>query len=181
MRRVFFLFLLSLVLAACQPTPLPVSPTEPVATIQLSETPLPTPTVTQTIIPTPLPSATTSPAELIRRADPICENSFSALVESGPLTPPFAVMKKTTYADSPAWDLAHQLPHLGSVADNEVQTLFCISESRSQAGTYTDGSAAYQLFWDVRVVSWPGGKVIGRNSFTGSPPPQTMAVASGAA
>ncbi|MDQ2690777.1 MAG: hypothetical protein M3Y68_01960, partial [Chloroflexota bacterium] len=163
------------------PAPLPVSPTEPVATIQPGETPLSIPTVTQTIIPAPLPSATTSPAQLIRRARPICENSFSALVESGPLTPPFAVMKKIAYADSPSWDLAHQLPHLGTLAGDEVQSLLCISETREQVGTYTDGAAAYQLFWDVRAVSWPGGKVIGRKSFTGSPPPQNGAFASSAA
>lgn len=181
MRRVLFLALLILVLAACQPAPLPVTPTGPVATLQPSEAPLPTPTVTQTLVPTLVPSATTSPAELVRRAGPICENAFSALVESGALTPSFAVMKRTTYADSPSWELAHQLPHLGSLADDEVQTLFCISETRSQTGTYTDGSPAFQVFWDVRVVSWPGGKVIGRNSFTGSQPPETKAPASGAA
>ena len=181
MRRVLFFFLLSLALAACQPAPLPASPTGPVATLALSEMPLPTPTITQTVLPTAVPSAAASPAELLRRAGPICENSFSALVESGPLIPPFAVMKETTYADSPSWELAHQLPHLGSLADDEVQTLFCISETRSQTGTYRDGSAAYQLFWDVRVVSWPGGKVIGRNSFTGSPPPEATGFASGAA
>ena len=61
------------------------------------------------------------------------------------------------------------------------RTLFCISETRTQAGTYTDGSPAYQLFWEVRVVSWPGGKVIGKNSFTGSPPPERKEFASGSA
>ncbi len=70
---------------------------------------------------------------------------------------------------------------LEALAATDVQTLFCISETRTQTGTYTDGSAAYQLFWEVRAVSWPGGKVIGRNSFTGSLPPETKEFASGAA
>lgn len=83
--------------------------------------------------------------------------------------------------DAPSWNLSQQLPHFGSVSAPEVQTLFCISETRTQTGTYTDGSAAYQLFWDVRAVSWPGGKVIGRNSFTGSLPSQTKEFASSAA
>ncbi|HET6821291.1 MAG TPA: hypothetical protein VFH34_01515, partial [Anaerolineales bacterium] len=90
-------------------------------------------------------------------------------------------MKVETYAEAPVWELSHQLPHLGNLSASEVQTLFCISETRTQTGTYTDGSAAYQLFWDVRAVSWPGGKVIGRNSFTGSVPSQTKEFASGAA
>lgn len=175
--RVIFLVLLILVLAACQAAPATV----PGTTLPPSETPLPTPTITQTPAPTQIQNPTASPAELIRRAGPICENAFSALVETGPLTPPFAVLKKTTYVDAPTWELSHQLPHLGSLIDDEVQTLFCISETRTQTGTYTDGSAAYQLFWEVRVVSWPGGRVIGRESFTGAPPPETKAFASGSA
>ena len=87
-------------------------------------------------------------------------------------------MKKMVYADLPSWELSHQLPHLGSLSAADVQTLFCISETRAQAGTYTDGSAAYQLFWEVRAISWPGGKVIGKDSFTGSLPPKTKASAS---
>jgi WD40 repeat protein len=134
------------------------------------------PIATQTTVPTP----TVSPAELKRRAAPICENAFSSLVETGSLSPPFAVMKKETYADTPLWELSHQLPHLGSFAAADVKTLFCISETRIQTGTYTDGSAAYQLFWEVRVVSWPAGKVIGKNSFTGSPSPKTKNLGSGA-
>jgi WD40 repeat protein len=70
---------------------------------------------------------------------------------------------------------------MGSLSARDVQTLFCISETRTQTGTYTDGSPAYQLFWDVRAVSWPGGKVIGRKSFTGSLPPKTKVFASGSA
>jgi WD40 repeat protein len=90
-------------------------------------------------------------------------------------------MKVETYAETPVWELSHQLPHLASLSAADVQTLFCISETRTQTGTYTDGSVAYQLFWEVRAVSWPGGKVIGRNSFTGSLPSQTKEFASGAA
>jgi WD40 repeat protein len=86
-------------------------------------------------------------------------------------------MKVESYAEAPVWNLSHKLPHLGSFTASDVQTLFCISETRTQTGTYTDGSAAYQLIWDVRAVSWPGGKVIGRNSFTGAMPTQTKELA----
>jgi WD40 repeat protein len=172
--RVGFMVFLACVLLACQPAPEThtIPPTE---TLPPRETPL----LTETSIPAPIATQTVSPAELKRRAAPICENAFSALVETGPLTPPFAVMKKETYADAPSWVLSQQLPHLGSLSAAEVQTLFCISESRTQTGTYTDGSAAYQFFWEIRVISWPGGKVIGRNSFTGSRPLKTKEFASG--
>ncbi len=75
-----------------------------------------------------------------------------------------------SYTDAPAWEISHQLPHLNSFSAADVQTVFCISETRTQTGTYADGSAAHQIFWEVRAVSWPGGKVIGRHSFAGSPP-----------
>jgi COMPASS component SWD3 len=177
MLRVLFTVFLIFILLACQPAPVTesVSPTE---TIRPSKTPLPTPTVAQT--PTLFLTPTISPELLKEETGPICENSFSALFEASPLRSPFAVMKKNTYADTPTWELSHQLPHMGSLSSTEVQTVFCISETRTQAGTYTDGSPAYQLFWDVRAISWPDGKFIGRNSFVGPSPPKTKISSSGA-
>lgn len=175
--RAAFTVCLGFILMACQPAPasIPTETLTPSATLASTETSTPAPTATQIIVPT------VSPAELKRRAAPICENAFTGLVETGPLSPPFAVMKKESYIDVLAWELSHQLPHLGSLSATDVQTLFCISETRAQAGTYTDGSAAYQIFWEIRAVSWPGGKVIGKNSFTGSPPPETKELNSGSA
>jgi COMPASS component SWD3 len=162
MRALFVFFLL--ILVACQTAPA----TE---TIRPSETPVPTLPAAQT--PTLILTPTISPDVLKAEASPLCENAFSALFESGPLTPPFAVMKKITYADAPAWEFSHQLPHMSSLSSAEVRTVFCISETRTQAGTYTDGSPAYQFFWEVRAISWPDGKFIGRNSFVGPSPPKT--------
>ena len=175
MRAVFTVFV-AFLLIGCQAAPTPIPTTLP------SETPSPTETTSApTTVQIATPEPTISPAGLIRRASPICENAFTALVETGPLTPPFAVMKIEMDMDAPSWELSHQLPHLGSFSAADVQTLFCISETRTQAGTYSDGAAAYQLFWEIRVISWPGGKVIGKNSFTGSPPPRTKELTSGSA
>ena len=169
-------FFLAFILIGCQSATAVTStitpPTPP------SETPFPSSTSTPVPTSTPAPIATISPEELIRRASPICENAFSALVESGTLTPPFAVLKKAAYADVPVWEVSHQVPHLGSLSAAAVQTVFCISETRIQTGTYTDGSPAFQLFWDLRAITWPVGKVIGRKSFTGSPPSKTKELAS---
>src|SRR5687767_13963399 len=175
--RVALTVLLTLILMSCQSAPAVALTTSP--TMLPSETPLPASTNTPAPVPTAVQAPTISPAELKRRASPICENSFSALVESGPLTPPFSVLKKAAYADAPSWDVSHSLPHLGSFSAAEAQTVFCISETRNQTGTYTDGSAAYQLFWDVRAIDWPVGRVIGRKSFTGSPPPKTKELSAG--
>lgn len=176
MTRALFAFFLAFVLFACQAAPAtePIGPTE---TARPSETPVLTLTATQA--PTLILTPTISPDVLKEEAGPICEKSFTSLVETGLLTAPFAVMKKITYADAPSWEFSHELPHMGSLSSAEVRTIFCISETRTQGGTYTDGSAAYQLFWEVRAVSWPDGKVIGRNSFVGSSPPKTKLSASG--
>jgi WD40 repeat protein len=167
-------------LSGCQTAPV-ASPTAPPA-VQPSMTPhlIPTATSAPPATQTPALTPTVSPAELIRRASPICENAFSASVETGPLIPPFAILKKDMYADAPAWEFSYQLPHISSPNAEEVKILLCISETRTQTGTYTDSSAAFQLFWDVRSVSWPGGKVIGTKSFAGSLPPKTKVFSSGA-
>ena len=181
MRQVGVILLLVLILIGCQTAPENVLTATSTATLAPSNTP--PPVESETPVPTPLPASTpmVSPAQLTRRAGPICENSFSGLFEARALTPPFAVMKRTTEAEASSWELAHQLPHLGSVSAAEVHTVFCISETKTQTGTYTDGSPAYQLFWDVRAISWPDGRVIGRNSFTGPQPSSTNVVASGVA
>lgn len=173
---------LAFILIACQPAPATASAINPPQTSPLSQTPGSTRTATphSTATPVLVPTATVSPAELIRRASPICENAFSAPVETGPLTSPFAILKKEAYADAPSWQFSSQLPHLSSSGANEVKVIFCISETRTQTGTYTDGSAAYQFFWEVRSVAWPGGKVLGRKNFTGSVPPKTKVFSSGA-
>jgi WD40 repeat protein len=177
--RVAFTVFLAFLLIACQTAP--AATPMPSPTMQPSLTPLPAATATSESTSTAIPTPTISPAELKRRAGPICDNAFSALVETGPLTPPFAVLKKITYADAPSWELSNQLPHLGSFSAAEVHTVFCISETRAQTGIYTDGSTAYQLFWEVRVVSWPVGKVIGKQSFTGPPPSKTNVFSPGSA
>src|SRR5687767_942473 len=121
--RVGFTVFLGFILIACQPAPALINPTE---TVPSSATPVPTETNTPAPTTTRITIPTVSPAELKRRAAPICENAFTALVETGPLSPPFAVMKKEIYADTPSWELSQQLPHLGSFSAPDVQTLFCI-------------------------------------------------------
>ncbi len=179
MTRVLFACFFAFILIACQAAPATSTVITPTETVPPSAIPTDTettvPTATQAIVLTP----TISPEVLKEAASPLCETAFSALVESGPFTPPFSVMKKEIYADAPAWDFAHQLPHLGSLSESDVQTLFCISESRTQTRTYTDGSAAYQFSWDVRAVSVAEERVIGRNSFAGSPPSETKILSSG--
>jgi hypothetical protein len=60
----------------------------------------------------------------------------------------------------------------GRAAD--VQTLLCIRERREESRwqQYTDEQPAYTLIWDVRLVSWPGGEVVGALTAWGGDPPK---------
>ena len=131
--RVLFACFLAVILFACQSAPETGSGSN--STLTASETPALTATIPPTVTQTTVPISTISPEILQEQASLLCENSFSALVESGPLTAPFAVMKSVTYAEVPAWELAHPLPHLGSLSADDVRTVFCISETRTQVGT----------------------------------------------
>jgi WD40 repeat protein len=179
MAQVPFLFFLALTIVACQtaPTTLPAIPST--ETLPPNEPSVLATTVTRAPTSTLLPTTTVFPEILKEEASPLCEKSFSALFVPGPLNAPFAVMRKMTYADAPAWEFSHQLPHMSNLAADDVQTVFCISESRTQTGTYADGSPAYQLLWDVRAISFPDGRVTGRNSFAGSLPPETKELGAG--
>jgi WD40 repeat protein len=179
MRCFYFVLTLLTLLAACQPAPTTIPTEASRKTSPPSQTPLPTSTATGVSTPTIIQSPTISSDILTDQAAPICENASSALFERAAVSPPFFVMKKEMYAENPSWEFSHQLPHLGTLSANEVGTIFCISETRAQTGTYTDGSAAYQLFWEVRAVSWPDGKFIARDSFTGFQPPTNKVFASG--
>lgn len=172
MMRILLIVFLVFILIACQPTPGAAPLVSFTETPVPSETPVPIPTATQTPTPTIVPTATISPEVLKSEAGPLCEKAFSASVENGIFTPPFAVLRKAVYADSPIWGFGRQLPHLWSLSASDVRTVFCISETRTRQGTYTDGAPAYQISWSVRAVSWPDGEVIAQNSFIGSPPPQ---------
>jgi len=70
------------------------------------------------------------------------------------------------------WGLARVLPYEAQSA-SEVKTLVCIRQSRVAVGRYTDWSSAYMFQWEVRLVSWPDGTVLGAETLSGSSPPKT--------
>jgi WD40 repeat protein len=64
----------------------------------------------------------------------------------------------------------------------EVSALVCIEESRVQVATYYPASQfavvqtapAWQLNWNVRIITWPEGKALAGRAFTGEMPPETI-------
>jgi WD40 repeat protein len=145
------------------PTLTPTSTRTPTPT----HTPTSTPTPTRT--PTPTPTPPPHPETLLPTAGPLCSTAFQSRVGTGTPLHPVLCLSDTTWI-ARGWEIINFLPHTTRSA-LEVKTLVCIRESRVQVGTYTDGKPGYRVVWDVRLVSWPDGTVIGAEQFTGGHPP----------
>jgi len=52
-----------------------------------------------------------------------------------------------------------------------VVTVACLKESETQVGRYTDGAAAYAIVWEVRLVDFKEGQLIGTARFVENDPP----------
>jgi WD40 repeat protein len=167
------LFILILETSACQ-----AAPTAAVLELPASDdTAVPVPT--NTFIPTTMPTATTSPDILVEDAGAICEDAFSQSVKSGTLLAPTLGLMK--FADhhvfgaeyQPHWESYNWiLPHVRAFSASDLHSLMCIEEELIKTGSYTDGSGAYQIRWNVRLVAWPEGDVLASKSFQGGLPPK---------
>ncbi|MGB2856928.1 MAG: hypothetical protein WBC61_09840, partial [Dehalococcoidia bacterium] len=108
---------------------------------------------------------------LLSIASPLCDTSFSSQAISNPPEGPYLYLLNKDYTED-GWLIAGNLPVEAESVLN-VRELVCIRQSRTQTGTYEDGAAAYRLNWDVRLVSWPDGTVIGTEMLSGDEPPST--------
>src|SRR5688500_3192447 len=159
MMRFSLTILLVLILSSCQMTPsaVPVSK----STTEAFPTEIPTSTATAiptaTIIPTPtvIPTATTSPITLEESAGALCEKSYSAPVVTKEFEIPYLGMSKTERDTVPAWRISNGIPHIFALSEESVHSIICSLETRRQVGIYTDGSAAFQLILNIRILSWP--------------------------
>lgn len=148
---------------ALQPTasPLPILPT---STPQPTEST--TPTTTPTVMPTPTPDLNLT---LLPTAGPLCEAAFASLLGVGSPALPLVCLLNKEY--EPGWQVAFQqaLP-FRAPPPSEVKTLVCITEGQTYLGSYSDGTDAYKVTWEVRLVSWPDGTVLGAETLSDEPP-----------
>lgn len=103
----------------------------------------------------------------------LCEAAFSNPVTPGTISAPVRTLIHKVYEDR-GWENDENtpvVPHIEPWEAAAVNTLLCIREDRTQEITYPDGEAGYRLSWDVRLVQFPGGEVVGAQSFQGEPPP----------
>lgn len=125
-------------------------------------------------------TAPTSEVEsLISQAAAQCQAAIDAVpVRGRSATPQILTLFTKAYEDE-QWVHASQAEievagELEASRSVDVQTLVCIQERRKESfgKEYTDGQPAYTLIWDVRLVSWPGGEVLGSVEAWGGEPPE---------
>jgi WD40 repeat protein len=112
--------------------------------------------------------------ELLGTGGSLCHAAFSSSVTEG--TPARSALSLVSAEDpeegwrEDRWEYAGLLPFEAD-AVLDVGTLVCVRSSKEQVGTYTDGSPGYKVWWQVRLVSWPDGAVLGRKLLSGGKPP----------
>jgi len=107
-------------------------------------------------------------------AETLCESAFSSPETTGSASTPVRTLISRDY-EGKQWEHEPNImvvPHVEPRKASEVvHTLLCIRESRAQEITYQDGEVGYRVSWDVRLVLYPGGEVIGAQEFEGDQPP----------
>lgn len=135
-------------------------------------------TVPATATVIPLPSPISPVAVHFPDAVSVCRSAFSAPVVEGSLAGPGMYLLTTRYEDN-QWKPV-SFPHQAQ-SPEQVKTLVCILQDREYVGQYVPvggvpgGGAAYRITWEVRLVSWPEGKVLRAKTVRGGEPPKSKA------
>lgn len=157
-------------------------PSSPETTVALTEEIIERePTATATSVPTttPSPTPTLSPEaqrqeEFTAAADDVCKDAFIIDAEhtwDRTLGLPAVALQNIEY-EGDAWELSDLIPAPDDL--EAAQTIVCIKQTRINKGNYVPiGGTAYQIQWDIWLVSWPEGALIGSRTFLGGSPPQT--------
>jgi WD40 repeat protein len=159
------LLVLTGLLAACasQPVAAPAS-SESTANPSIENQPSSTdtaPPASPTVLPTP-----TADTELLA-ATSLCERTSSAEVIPGSPLPPILTLLQVD--QSTTW-VRYQQDKLAPYTAAGAETILCIRESFHQTGKYSSGEAAYTRDWNMWVVRAADGQVLGKETFSESPP-----------
>jgi WD40 repeat protein len=65
------------------------------------------------------------------------------------------------------WRLHSRVPREDS---GTPKTLICIAETRKESGKYDDGEKGYETTWEIRLLKWPEGTVVGKLRRISIPP-----------
>ena len=150
--------------------PLPTYPT----------TILPTIIPPLTTIPTPVPEEFSSlfPKSFSEAAAAKCEKAFTSIVEPEQAVAPVYTLVNYLADPKSVWRHSkynEQKSRLTEAqTEDEVQTLVCIQDEHDDIGVYINRKPALAPYWNVRLVRWKDGKVIGKQSFNGGRSPKII-------
>ncbi len=135
-----------------------------------TDTPVPTPTPAPTSTATPAP--TLSPIEFSQEAGPLCESAFSSKATLEEISAPIVYVFQDDYSEDRHWGIVGNFfPPAEAATESDVKAVVCVRASRQHIFNYQDGEPGYQLTWNIRLISWPDGSVIGSDTFRGDRPP----------
>jgi dipeptidyl aminopeptidase/acylaminoacyl peptidase len=167
------------------PTLLPTLTPRPTFTPLATATLLPTFTATVTRPPatatgTADPNATATltptldPSGLYEQSIPLCENAFNTAITltttlPGTHLPTFILLNQAD--ETTLWEPLQGMEWIEAETTNAVRAITCIRQTRRLDATYSDQAVGYTLRWEVRLVSWPDGGLMGTETFWGDGPP----------
>lgn len=145
-------------------TPTQVPPTsttvQPISSATPTLEPIDTPTITS--VPTMDPG-------FVQSAGEKCAYTFTAPVEVGQAYKPVLTLLERGYG----WNIGQvKTPFAEAQLAPEVKTLVCIQETTNGMGSYTDGAAALQYQWEIRLLDLESNTVIAQNIMMGGMPPK---------
>jgi hypothetical protein len=127
--------------------------------------------------PSPSPTVPTGPqlpTAFMDTARDYCDNAFipdPAHTWDSKIQSPAVTLINIEYEQG-MWAPSEFIPIPEQI--DKTQTLICILQTRLNKGTYIPiGGTAFQLQWDIWLVSWPEGALLGSKTIMGGDPPQT--------
>ena len=131
---------------------------------------------------------TQNPKAILPTAAALCESAFTVREEPtqaprGVETPTVEIVTAEPRVVAPAlslirvkykdveWKLAKLLDNEPRSAD-DVRSLVCIEQTRG-GRMYTDRAMGYRIYWHIRLITWPDGIVIAKETFSGGKPPSS--------
>lgn len=141
--------------------------------------PMPTPTRGVEIVHIPTPVPTWS---ILSEAGSLCEAAFTQAASEGPIRPYLVYLQDVDYEQA-GWEeleiegrWREAWPYRARTQD-EARALVCVKKTRARVASYLGPGATvpgYRVDWEVRVVSWPAGEVLGSESYSGDRLPDTI-------
>jgi hypothetical protein len=167
------------------PTLLPTLTPRPTRTATHTPTLLPTFTATATRPPatatptadpnaTNTPTPTLDPIRIYEQSFPLCDNAF---LITGTLTntvpgahlPVFPLLNRAN--ETTLWEPLQGLEWIEAETAGDVRAIACIRQVLRQDAVYGDETAGFTARWDIRLVAWPDGRLLGAETFWGDGPP----------